>query len=181
MDVHLCDGSGSDNQISTTVYADWEEEKGGAEGFVPFNFEQTRLGPWLCSFARHQFSHVTLNIPNFLICLRQQSDMLGRRMILIFCILKELERGPLLLKGNKILSSTCTFQMHCFIHSRRVFDGDVWRNFNREKNNSELTQDGVQEPLVVVGFFFSSLCVRRMCDCYLPPTDPPISLNNARL
>lgn len=78
MDVHLCDGSGSDNQISTTVYADWEEgEEGEAEGFVPFNFEQARLGPWLCSFARHQFLHVTLNIPNFLICLRQQRDMLG--------------------------------------------------------------------------------------------------------
>lgn len=148
--------------------------KGGeAEGFVPFNFEQTRLGPWLCSFARHQFSHVTLNIPNFLICLRQQSDMLRRRMILIFCILTELERGPLLLKGKKILSSTCTFQMHCFIHSRHAFDGDEWRNFNREKNNSELAQDGVQEPLVVVGFYFP-LCVSGGCviATFLPPTRP---------
>lgn len=57
-----------------------EEEVGGGVGgggFVPLNFEQARLGPWLCSFARHRFPRVTLNIPNFLICLRQRSDMLG--------------------------------------------------------------------------------------------------------
>lgn len=31
MDVRLCDGPGSDNQICTAVYADGEEEEGEAE------------------------------------------------------------------------------------------------------------------------------------------------------
>lgn len=31
-DVFVCDGSGSDNQIRATVYAEWEEERGQAEG-----------------------------------------------------------------------------------------------------------------------------------------------------
>lgn len=51
VDVCLCDGPGSDNQIRSAVYADGEEEKGGGGVFVPFSFEQTRLGSWLCSFA----------------------------------------------------------------------------------------------------------------------------------
>lgn len=143
-------------------------KRGEAEGFVPFHFEQTRLGPWLCSFARHQFSHVTLNIPNFLICLRQQSDMLGRRMILIICILMELERGPLLLKAKKILSSTF------YSEPTRVWWWCV-EEFQQKKNNnnSELTRDGFEEQLVVVGFFFPP-CVSGGCviATFLSPTHP---------
>lgn len=101
--------------------------------------------------------------------------MLGRRMILIICILMELERGPLLLKAKKILSSTF------YSEPTRVWWWCVEEFQQKKNNNSELTRDGFEEQLVVVGVFFSSMCVRRMCDCYLPPTDPPISLNNARL
>lgn len=55
-----------------------------------------------------------------------------------------------------------------------MFDGDVWRNFNRKKKNySELTRDGFEEQLVVVGFFFPP-CVSGGCviATFLPPTHP---------
>lgn len=58
VDVHLCDGWDSDNQICIIVYADWEEDtwqKMGGRGCEPFHLKLARLSPRLCSFARHQF------------------------------------------------------------------------------------------------------------------------------
>lgn len=73
-DLHLYDGPGSDNQIRTAVYAD-REEGGGGEVEVLYHLILNRLGPWLCSFASHHFSRVTLNILNFFIWLLRQCDM----------------------------------------------------------------------------------------------------------
>lgn len=74
--------------------------------------------------------------------------------------------------------------MHCFIQIQckqwcDVKEFQLKKNLNFRSNTGRSWKSSLPPPSLFAPP--PSLCIRRVCDCYLPPTDPAISLNNARL